>query len=279
MFPTKGAVEGGSCLTDGGAPGCAGAGGGRNVGHRMPMLARGRSGCYGLLAGEFRCFLMASPTPFRGLAVITRRQSLGEEIANSISHGAGLLAALIGSPILIASAVGREHPAMLVGACVFSAAVVLMYFCSTFYHAMPEGRAKRVFRVLDHLAIFILIAGTYTPITLGILKGAWGWALFGAVWLLAAAGITLKLTGGIKHPWLSTGVYLLMGWLALAAIRPLWLSMPLSGFIWLAAGGLAYTAGTAIFALDERMKYGHFIWHLFVLTGTVCHFTAVLVSM
>ncbi len=222
---------------------------------------------------------MTSPPTSRGLAILARHQTPGEEIANSVSHGAGLLAALAGTPVLIVSAAGRDHPAMVAGACVFSAAVVLMYLCSTLYHAIPVGRAKRVFRILDHAAIFILIAGTYTPITLGILKGVLGWTLFGTVWLLAVTGITLKLTGGIRHPWLSTGVYLLMGWLVLAAIRPLWQGMPLPGFVWLAAGGLAYTAGTAFFAVDDRMKYGHFIWHLFVLTGTCCHFAAVLVSV
>jgi len=184
-----------------------------------------------------------------------------------------------GERLLIATAIRQQNTAMIVGVSVFSGAMVLMYLCSTLYHALPHGRTKHVFRVLDHAAIFLLIAGTYTPFTLGVLKGAWGWSIFGAVWLLAVVGIVLKLTGGIKHPRLSTGLYLLMGWLVLVVIRPLWLQLSLTGLLWLAAGGLAYTLGTAFFATDDRVKYGHFVWHLFVLTGTVCHFVALLVSV
>ncbi len=214
-----------------------------------------------------------------GLASISRVQTPGEELANSLSHGAGLVAALTGAPLLIVAAIRQHHLGMIVGASVFSAAMIVAYLCSTLYHALPDGRAKRVFRVLDHVAIFLLIAGTYTPFTLGVLEGAWGWSIFGVIWLLAVAGMVMKFTGGIRHPWLSTGLYLLMGWLVLVAIHPLWLRMPLSGLLWLAGGGLAYTLGVPFFAIDERIKYGHLIWHLFVLTGTVCHFAAVFVSV
>jgi len=204
-----------------------------------------------------------------------RRQSLGEEIANSVSHGVGLLAAVAAAPILIVVAVWRGSAAGIVGASVFAATVVVLYLTSTLYHALPESRAKRVLRVLDHGAIFLLIAGTYTPFTLGVLHGAWGWTLFGLVWSLALAGIVLKAVGGVRYPVLSTSLYLAMGWLVLIAVKPMWDRVPMWGLFWLAAGGLAYTLGVAFFAA-KRVPYGHFVWHLFVLVGTVCHFIAVL---
>jgi hemolysin III len=215
----------------------------------------------------------------RGLVPITRQQTLGEEIANSLSHGVALVAAVAGTPVLIVTALRHHNTAMVVGGSVFSAAMILTYLSSLLYHALPHGRGKHVFRLFDHATIFLLIAGTYTPITLGVLKGAWGWALLSVVWLLAVVGIVLKWVGGIKRPWISTGLYLVMGWLVMLVARPLWLQMSLPGLLWLAAGGLAYTLGTAFFAIDERMKYGHFIWHLFVMTGTCCHYFAVWVSI
>jgi hemolysin III len=158
---------------------------------------------------------------------------------------------------------------------VFAATMLLLYLTSTLYHALPRNKAKRVFRVLDHGAIFLLIAGTYTPFTLGVLRGAWGWTLFGLVWSLALFGIVLKAVGGIRYPRLSTALYIGMGWLAIIAVRPLLLHVPPSGLLWLVGGGVAYTAGVAFYAA-ERLRYGHFVWHLFVLTGTSCHFWAVL---
>ena len=132
-----------------------------------------------------------------------------------------------------------------------------------------------MFRVIDHSAIFLLIAGTYTPFTLGVLRGAWGWTLFGLVWTLAILGVVLKSVGGVRRPKLSTTLCVGMGWLVLIAIRPLWLHVPVAGWLWLIAGGVAYTAGIAFYAAD-RLRYGHFVWHLFVLIGTSCHFFAVL---
>ena len=209
------------------------------------------------------------------VAAGTRSQSLGEEIANSVSHGVGLVAAVLALPFLILAAARRGSPAVVAGTSVFAATVVLLYLASTLYHALPPRKVKRVFRVIDHSAIFLLIAGTYTPFTLGVLRGAWGWTLFALVWSLAALGVTLKAVGGIKHPRLSTALYLGMGWLALLAIRPLWLRVPASGLLWLVAGGVMYTAGVAFYAAD-RVRYGHFVWHLFTLAGTGCHFFAVL---
>jgi len=202
-------------------------------------------------------------------------QSVGEEIANAVSHGMGLLLAMIAAPVLVVNAVERGRVAEIIGASIFGAAMVLAYLTSTLYHALPMTRAKRVFRILDHGAIFLLIAGTYTPFMLGPLRGIWGWTLFGLVWGLALAGVVSKAVGGLRQPKLSTSLYLVMGWLVIVAIEPLWLKLPLSGFFWLVAGGIAYTAGVAFFA-SKRLRYGHFVWHLFVIAGTACHFAAVL---
>ncbi len=205
-----------------------------------------------------------------------RPQSLGEEIANSVSHGTALLAATVAAPVLIVGAVQRGGAAAVVGASIFAATVLLLYLTSTIYHALPRNRAKRVFQVLDHAAIFLLIAGTYTPFTLGVLAGPWGWTLFGIVWGLALAGMVLKAIGGVRFPTLSTLLYLAMGWLALIAVKPLWLHVPAWGLFWLLAGGFAYTVGVFFFMVDGRLRYSHFIWHLFVVVGTACHFIAVL---
>ena len=205
-----------------------------------------------------------------------RHQSLGEEIANSVSHGVGLLLAVIGAPFLVVSAVRQSDAAFIVGASVFALSMVLLYGASMLYHALPHNRtAKKVFKVLDHGAIYLLIAGTYTPFTLGVLRGAWGWTLFGLVWGLAAIGVTLKALNRMSHPHISTGLYLLMGWLVLIAIKPLAASVPTAGLWWLVAGGVAYTAGVVFYATDSRWRYGHFVWHLFVMAGTACHFVAV----
>jgi hemolysin III len=208
-------------------------------------------------------------------AVPEREQSRGEEIANSISHGIGLVAALVATPFLVLQAVRRGDTGFIVGASVFAATMVLLYLASTLYHALPIGKAKRVFRVIEHSAIFLLIAGTYTPFTLGVLRGAWGWTLLGLVWGLAVAGVALKTLNRMSHPIISTSLYLLMGWLILIAVNPLYARVPASGLLWLVAGGVAYTAGVAFFAADSRLRYSHFIWHLFVMAGTACHYFAV----
>jgi hemolysin III len=210
-----------------------------------------------------------------GVSTTGRAPSLGEEIANSVSHGVGFLLALVATPFLVVAASRRGDSAAIVGASVFAATTAVLYLASTLYHALPKNQAKQIFRVIDHSAIFLLIAGTYTPFTLGVLRGTWGWTLFGLVWSLAILGIVLKSVGGIGYPRLSTALYVGMGWLALIAIRPLWVHVPVAGWLWLIAGGLAYTSGIAFYAA-ERVRYGHFVWHVFVLMGTVCHFFAVL---
>src|SRR6267378_878669 len=215
-----------------------------------------------------------TPEVTRG-AARRRPPSLGEEIANSVSHGVGFIAALAVTPLLVQEAARRGGAVAIAGAIVFAGTVAVLYLASTLYHALPKNRAKHVFRIIDHSAIFLLIAGTYTPFTLGVLRGAWGWALLAIVWCLAVLGIVLKSVGGIRYPRLSTMLYVGMGWLALIAIRPLWVHVPVAGWLWLIAGGVAYTAGIAFYAA-ERVRYGHFVWHVFVLAGTACHFFAVL---
>jgi hemolysin III len=204
-----------------------------------------------------------------------RQQTLGEEIANSVSHGLALLAALVAGPFLIVSA-RHLSAASIVAAAVFAATMVLLYLSSTLYHALPVGRAKLVFMKLDHSAIYLFIAGSYTPFALGVLGGAWGWTLFGLVWSIAAAGVLLKALNRLSHPWLSTGLYLLMGWLVLIAAVPLVERVPPAGLTLLVAGGLAYTAGVVFFAMDSRWRYAHAVWHGFVVVGSGCHFFAVL---
>jgi hemolysin III len=206
---------------------------------------------------------------------VHRAQSLGEEVANSVSHGLGFLAALVAFPFLIMGALQHGATAV-VGAAVFGASMSVLYLTSTVYHSLRNERAKRLARIVDHGAIYVLIAGTYTPFTLGALHGPWGWTLFGMIWALAAFGVVLKSMGGIKYHRLSTALYLAMGWLVVVAAKPLWLHVPGWGLFWLAAGGMAYTGGVVFYLLSDRMRYAHFVWHLFVLTGTACHFVAVL---
>jgi len=203
-----------------------------------------------------------------------RRQTPGEEIANSISHGVGFLAALAAMPVLIVGAM-QHGPAGVLGVVVFAGSAALLYLASTLYHALAPTRARDVLRIIDHSAIYLLIAGTYTPFTLGVLRGPLGGTLLALIWGLALAGVALKSIGGIRYPRLSTAVYLAMGWMIVAAARPLWTLMPAWGLFWLTAGGLLYTAGVGFYA-TRRFRYSHFVWHLFVLGGTTCHFIAVL---
>ncbi len=210
------------------------------------------------------------------IAAFSRPQSPAEEVANSLSHGMALLAAVAALPVLVVHAAGRGSAADVVGASVFGATMVLLYLISTIYHALPAGAAKRLFLVLDHSAIYLLIAGTYTPFALGVLGGAWGWSLFGVIWGLALSGVVFKGVFGTRYPVLSTILYLLMGWLVLIAAKTLLENIPTAGLLWLLAGGIAYTLGVVFFALDERVRFAHFVWHLFVIAGTACHFVAVL---
>lgn len=209
------------------------------------------------------------------LDLTTHRQSKAEEIANSISHGAAFLASVVAVPVLIIFSVRQGNTLGMVGACVFGGATILLYLTSSIYHALPRNRVKRAFRLLDHTAIFLMIAGTYTPFALGVLKGPWGWSILTAIWTLAIAGIILDANKWFGYPKLGTLVYLGMGWISLIAIKPLLTMVPVPGLFWLLGGGLFYTVGVLFFTA-ERVRFSHFIWHLFVIGGTVCHFFAVL---
>ena len=204
-----------------------------------------------------------------------RKQSSGEELANTISHGLALLLVVAAVPVLIASAVKHGGIGEIVGAGVFSFTMVLLYLTSSIYHALPASRVKRIFKILDHSAIYLLIAGSYTPFTLGVLRGTLGWVLFGLVWGLALFGIVWKATGILRNSKLSSALYAAMGWLVVIGIKPLWMGLPTWGFCWLVAGGISYTAGIGFYAA-HGMRYAHFIWHLFVMAGTACHVVAVL---
>jgi hemolysin III len=205
-----------------------------------------------------------------------RQQSQAEEVANAISHGIGLIAALVGTPFLLSHATRHGDVGFLVGTSIFSTTLIFLYLASTLYHLLPVGKAKRAFRVIEHAGIYLLIGGTYTPFTLGVLHGVWGWSLLAIVWSLAIAGVALKAFGNASHPTLSTGLYLLLGWVGVIALDPLFARVPTAGLLWLFAGGLSYTAGVAFFATDSRLTYGHLVWHLFVMAGSACHYFAVL---
>jgi len=204
-----------------------------------------------------------------------RAQSFGEEIANSVSHGIGLFAAMIAAPVLVYTALGTGDSTRIIACSIYAGTIVLMYAASTIYHGLPRGRAKYVCRILDHGAIFLLIAGTYTPFMLGVLRGPWGWTLLVFVWSLAITGVVLTAISRVRYPTLSTFIYLAMGWLIVVGAKPLWERMNHWGVFWLAAGGFAYTAGVAFFAAD-RLRYGHLVWHLCVIVGSTCHYIAVI---
>jgi hemolysin III len=197
------------------------------------------------------------------------------ELANSATHGLGLGLSVVGCAVLVTIAALRGTAWHIVGCGVYGASLVCLYAASTLYHSVRSQRWKRIFRIIDHSSIYLLIAGTYTPFTLVSLRGAWGWTLFGAVWSLTLAGILFKVWFVDHFPVASTLVYLLMGWLAVVAVKPVLAIIPLTGILWLLAGGLLYTAGVVFFAW-QKLPYNHAIWHVFVLGGSVCHYFAVL---
>lgn len=198
----------------------------------------------------------------------------GERI-NSITHLLGAILSLVGAVVLIVLAGQQGDPWKIVSFSIYGAALVLLYSCSTLYHSM-RGAAKKVLQKIDHSAIYLLIAGTYTPFTLITLRGPWGWSLFAVVWSLAVIGIVQDLFHTQGRRGASVGIYLVMGWLALVAIRPLMDALPGAGIAWLVAGGVSYTVGVLFFALHEKIPYGHEIFHLFVLVGSACHYAMIL---
>ncbi len=194
---------------------------------------------------------------------------------NSISHLIGAALALAGFAVLVVSASLKGDPWKIVSFSVYGATLFALYFFSTLYHSL-SGKAKELFQKIDHTAIYLLIAGTYTPFTLVTMRGGWGWTIFGIVWALAVAGIIQELALTTKHRILSVVIYLVMGWVVVIAFRPLMTVLPVWGLGWLVAGGLFYTIGVVFYALDARIPYGHGIFHLFVLAGSISHYIAIL---
>ena len=201
-----------------------------------------------------------------------------EELVNAVTHGVGVVGSLAGGAVLITLAALWGDAWHVTGASVFAGSLVLLYTASTLYHAVPFERAKRRLKTFDHCAIYVLIAGTYTPFTLVGLRGPWGWSLLVTIWVLAAVGIVFKLFFTGRFTVVSTLMYVAMGWLVVVAAGPLVEALPAATLWWLVAGGLAYTAGTA-FYLSRRVPYAHAVWHLFVLAGSVCHFAAVVTQL
>ncbi|HPC58856.1 MAG TPA: hemolysin III family protein [Kiritimatiellia bacterium] len=204
------------------------------------------------------------------------KYTLGEEIAHAITHGIGALLAIAGLAVLMVAAATRGEGAWQTVPCaIYGAAMVGMFTTSTLYHSFPWPRVKRVFRVLDHEMIFLMIAGSYTPFMLITLRGALGWTLFGIVWGIAAAGLVFQgfFTGRFKGA--STALYLVMGWIIVFALKPLLEQMSPAGIRWLVAGGLCYTLGAVVY-LFKRVPYHHAVWHLAVLAGGACHYFAIL---
>jgi hemolysin III len=203
-------------------------------------------------------------------------RSIGETIANSVTHGLGLVASLVALPVVLFASLERGDPLQVAGAAIFGLSLILLYGASTVYHSLPRSPARQLLRVIDHSAIYVLIAGSYTPFALGPLRGPFGWALFGVVWTMAFAGIAMKMLKGFGKSWLTVTPYVVMGWISVVMLKPLVAQIGPAGFWWLLAGGLCYTGGIVFYATDHRVRYGHAVWHLFVLAGSTCHFFAVL---
>lgn len=207
---------------------------------------------------------------------ITEPYSRREEVAHALTAAAGVVAMLVGIPWLVAIAAEHGGAWRLIGALAFGCGALLMFTTSTFYHASRRPGVKAVLRRLDHSAIYLLIAGTYTPFTIGVVRGSLGWVLFGIVWGLAVFGVIAKMSGGmLRIPMLSTLLYVVIGWIGVVAVRQLWQNLTGAQFGWVLAGGLCYTGGVP-FYLWKRRPYAHVVWHLFVLAGVACHFIAIL---
>lgn len=209
---------------------------------------------------------------------MTRVRLTLEEIANTVTHGVGLLLSVAGFVVLLVLAILRGTAWHIVACSVYGASLIALYSASTLYHAVLSPRLKRALRVFDHSAIYLLIAGTYTPFLLLNLRGPWGWAIFGVIWGLAVAGVFFKLWFVDRVPRLSTALYLAMGWLVIIAAKPVLAHVPLTILLWLLAGGLFYSIGVIFYAW-KRLPYNHAVWHLFVLAGSTCHYFAVLRSV
>jgi hemolysin III len=211
-----------------------------------------------------------------GTTVDTGRQySLGEEIANAITHGLGVVGSIVALVLLVLFARTYGTLTHVVSVSIYGTTLILLYTASTLYHSLSNTKACRIFKIIDHAAIYLLIAGTYTPFMLVTLRGPWGWWLFGIVWGLALLGVSLEAFWVYRPKWLSGVVYLAMGWLVVVAIKPLVAALPPLGWQLLLAGGLAYTFGVIFYVL-KKVPYMHAVWHLWVLAGSACHFFSVL---
>jgi hemolysin III len=211
----------------------------------------------------------------REAAMSTKRpQSLHEELANAASHVLGLLLAAVAMSVLAADLLPVDSMRHT-GALVFALTMLLAYMASSVYHAMPAGRVKDRLQRVDHAAIYLFIAGSYTPFALREVQGDWSWTVFGAVWAMATLGMALKLLNRLRHPGLSVAIFFAFGWVALLAAKPVVDHLSTQGVTLVIGGGLAYTAGMVFLLLDERIRYAHLVWHLFALAGSTCHFLAV----
>jgi len=202
------------------------------------------------------------------------RYTLGEEIANSITHGVGAVFSIVGLTLLVVFASLGADPWRIVAVSIFGATLLILYLASTLYHAFPQPAVKRVMRVLDHSAIYLLIAGTYTPFLLVNLRGPWGWSLFGVLWGIAVAGCLFKAFCIGRWDKVTTLLYVAMGWAIVVAIKPTMQNVPMGALILMLIGGLAYTSGV-VFYLWQRLPYNHAIWHVFVLGGSITHYFAI----
>jgi len=206
------------------------------------------------------------------------RSITADEVANTLTHGFGLVGSVLGFVILLLLAIVRGGTWQILGCAIYGATLVCLYAASTFYHGVSSPRAKRLLHVFDHCAIYLLIAGTYTPFLLVNLHGSWGWSLFAAIWSFAVAGILFKLWFTDRFPVLSVSAYVAMGWLGVIAARQVNAHVPLTGIVWIILGGAAYSIGVIFYAC-KKIPHHHVIWHLLVLTGSTCHYIAILYSV
>lgn len=199
-----------------------------------------------------------------------------EELWNALSHGIGVLFGIVALVLMVIFAADHHHPIAVVACAIYGSTLIILYLASTLYHAIHNRELKKLFKVIDHSSIYLLIAGTYTPFTLVTLHGAWGWSLFGVIWGLTLIGLIFKffLTG--RYEFISVVLYLLMGWLIVIALKPLIHALPFAGLMWMLAGGLCYTGGVIFYVIDHKYHFTHFLWHLCVLAGSICQFVAVL---
>lgn len=206
----------------------------------------------------------------------TQEQTQLEEVINAISHGVGLILAIAGLVLMIVVSSIYDGVLQIVTCTIYGSSLVIMFVSSVLYHSTRNLRRKRILQIVDHSSVYILIAGTYTPFMLVVLGGTWGWALLSVVWVLAFVGVIFKIFFTGKYEWFALSLYVGMGWIVLLVIKPIAHLLPHAALIWLFAGGISYTTGIIFYIYDTKYHFSHFIWHLFVLMGTICHFIAVL---